>query len=165
MNFDLTGTCANCPFRTDIATNYGWLSQARAEGIVNQLKEHTFSCHKTTIDDDYYDYDEEYDEPQERPYNPKEQHCYGALVMLEHEGILFENRMIQIAHRFGLFKNPDNLKLNLPIVQSREQFIAMHSDSRHSFVMHSLLSMGVDAKQRLVNTYTAQLVRRVGAIA
>lgn len=155
MNFNLSGPCANCPFRTDVATNYGWLGHARAAGIAEDLNEWAFACHKTTVDDDF---DEEYDEPQERSFNAKEQHCYGALVMLEQEGKLFDNRMIQIAYRMRIFKNPDNLKLDLPIVENRNEFIAMHSDGYYSFVMGSLLELDQEEKQRLVSTYTQQLM-------
>lgn len=154
MNFDLSGPCANCPFRTDIAGNYGWLGRERAAEIAHSLNEWTFACHKTTSDEDY---DDEY-EPEERSYNPKEQHCYGALVVLENEGKLFDNRMLQIAQRLKLFTRYDQLKTDLPIVDSREQFIAMHSDGYYSFVMGSVLSMSVEDKQSLVSTYTQQII-------
>ena len=155
MNFDLSGPCANCPFRTDVATNYGWLGQARAAGIAEDLNEYTFPCHKTTVHDDF---DEEYDTPQERPFNAKEQHCYGALVVLKNEGKLFDNRMLQIAQRLKIFTRYDQLNLDSPIVDSREQFVSMHSDGYYSFVMGSLLELDQEEKQRLVSTYTQQLM-------
>lgn len=148
MNFNLSGTCANCPFRTDVAANYGWLGQERAAEIAESLSEWAFPCHKTTSHDDY---DEEYGY---HPNSGKEQACYGALVVLENEGKLFQNQMMRIAQRLGLFKSYDRLNLNLPIVENRDQFIAMHSDGYYAFVMGSLLSMSPEDKQKLVGTYT-----------
>lgn len=146
MNFNLSGTCANCPFRTDVAANYGWLGQEHATEIAESLNEWGVTCHQTTDD---------YDEKSEhRPNSGKEQHCYGALVVLENEDKLFQNRMMQIAQRLGLFKSYGRLNLNLPILENRDQFIAMHSEGYYAFVMRSLLSMTHEEKKNLVGTYT-----------
>lgn len=150
MNFNLSGACANCPFRTDVAANYGWLGRERATEIAESLNEWAFPCHKTT---DHYD--EEYEH---HSNSGKEQHCYGALVVLENEGKLFQNRMMQIAQRLGLFKNYARLNLNLPIVENRVEFIAMHSDGYYAFVMRLLLSMSAEEKKNLVGTYTQQFL-------
>ena len=143
MNFDLRAPCGKCPFRTDVKTNYDWLSQERAEEIAQSLNEYVFPCHKTTIHDD----DGEYDSS-----NPKEQACYGAISVLEHEGKLFQNRMMQIADRFGMYQH-HQINLSLPIVRSRAQFIAVHSSGHYSSAMLTIFSMNQDEKMALAATY------------
>ncbi|OTG87843.1 hypothetical protein [Acinetobacter sp. ANC 3813] len=143
MNFDLRAPCGNCPFRTDVKTNYDWLGKGRAEGIAQTLNENVFPCHKTTIHDD----DGEYD-----AFNPKEQACYGAIVVLEHEGKLFQNQMMRIADRFGMYQH-HQINLSLPIVRSRSQFIAVHSDGHYASAMLTIFSMDKAEKMALAATY------------
>jgi len=148
MKFNLRKPCANCPFRTDLHTNYGWLSKARAEEISESMKEKVFPCHNTTISSDY-------DDDGEEIYisNPKEQACFGAIVTLHQEGKLFDNQMIQIAIRLGLYKGYKNINTDLPIVSDRQEFIAMHTDSYMSKVRGFLVSMSAKDKAQLVSTY------------
>jgi hypothetical protein len=75
MNFDLRAPCANCPFRTDITF---YLDTARVVDICDAItrKQHTFSCHKTT----------KHDDEGCSITHKGEQHCAGALVMLEKIG-------------------------------------------------------------------------------
>jgi len=112
------------------------LSKARAEEISESMKEKVFPCHKTTISSDYDDEGEEI-----FISNPKEQACFGAIVTLHQEGKLFDNQMIQIAIRLGLYKNYENINTGFPIVADRQEFIAMHTDSYMSKVRGFLVSM------------------------
>ena len=92
MNFNLKKPCDNCPFRTDIDFP---LRKGRRAEIANELRSGgTFSCHKTI------DYD--------KGNTNKESHCVGALLVIDSEGILYQNQMVRIAERLGLF-NSNNL--------------------------------------------------------
>lgn len=37
MKFNLTAPCKDCPFRTDIPSQEGWLGYERAEGIAEAI--------------------------------------------------------------------------------------------------------------------------------
>ena len=37
MKFDLTAPCKDCPFRTDIPSQEGWLGYESAEGITETI--------------------------------------------------------------------------------------------------------------------------------
>lgn len=143
MNFDLRAPCGNCPFRTDVQKNYGWLSEDRAAGIAESLEYSVFPCHKTTIHTE----DGEYVE------NSKEQACYGAIAVMENEGKLFSNHMMQIAERFGLYQRHE-VNAFLPVVRSRKQFIALHGDGHYSFAMQTIFNMTKAEKTALVSTYS-----------
>lgn len=82
MKFDMTAPCDDCPFRRDgtgiplTATRWRELRQAL---VAQQL---TFSCHKTV---DYDKLEEEDEDGNEVPHRAEatEQHCGGALIVLE----------------------------------------------------------------------------------
>lgn len=141
MNFNLRAPCGQCPFRNDVSENYGWLGESRAAGIAKSLEEYAFPCHKTVFRD----------EEDNQQLNPKEQGCYGAIVVMEHEGRLFDNPLMQIAERFGLYQIHE-INLALPVVRSRAQFVAMHSDGFYSNAMISILQMTQAEKMALVST-------------
>ena len=98
MNFDLTAPCKDCPFRTDITF---YLNTERVEEICDSItrRQQTFACHKTTKHDD---------ETGRAIPHRKEQHCAGALIMLEK--MERPNQMIRIAERCNAY---DRRKLNM----------------------------------------------------
>lgn len=123
MKFDLVRPCANCPFRKDCQA--GWLGQARASEISNDvlLGGMTFACHETTTFDEEAGYDAEY-----RPTG-EEQHCAGALILIERLGT--PHQMVQIADRLGLY-DPDKMHpsaANL-VFETADDFIAHHANER-----------------------------------
>jgi len=107
MNFDLKRPCAKCPFRSDVEP---YLRRSRAHEIARALDRSTFACHETT-------------HSLGAPVDRTEQHCAGALIMLESEGR--PSQMMRIAERLGLY---DRTKLaeDSPVHDSRAEFIAHH---------------------------------------
>lgn len=106
MKFTKTKPCNNCPFRTDIQP---YLSQGRAEEIIHEITENqqTFTCHKTS-------------KKLSPEYKGEEQHCAGALILLEHNNQ--PNQMMRIAERIGFY---DRRKLDMtsPVFDNYEDFI------------------------------------------
>lgn len=90
MDFDLKRPCAKCPFRTDVRP---YLSYGRAEEILVGItaQDATFACHETTQHDDEGDHIP----------SSKEQHCAGALILLEKTNQ--PNQIMRIAERLGLY--------------------------------------------------------------
>jgi hypothetical protein len=90
MKFDLKRPCSNCPFRTDIVFP---LRIEKVAAIVESitLKDQSFPCHKTTS----------FDDDGEHIPSKKEQHCAGALIMLEKTEN--PNQMMRISERLGLY--------------------------------------------------------------
>jgi hypothetical protein len=109
MKFDLRAPCGNCPFRTDITF---YLDTARVEGICKAITtgDKTFSCHKTTKHDD-----------EGRSIAHKgEQHCGGALVMLER--LNRPNQMMRIAERLRYYDR-SKLRMDAPVFESTAAMI------------------------------------------
>ena len=110
MHFTLKDPCANCPFRTDLPEQKGWLGGYRAIGIVVALTndQKSFQCHKTL------------DLPES-----KHQHCAGAMIMLEHMNS--PNQTMRIAERLGMY---DSTAINMgaPVFTDSEDFIEFHSE-------------------------------------
>ena len=118
MKMTLTRPCNNCPFRTDVTP---YIRHERAEEIADAItrRQGTFSCHKT-IDHD----DEEDDEAAGNHVPSKdEQHCAGALIMLEHMDQ--PNQLMRIYERLRAY---DRTKLDMtsPVYTSARAFIAAH---------------------------------------
>lgn len=116
MRFDLKQPCADCPFRKDCIR--GWLGQVRAEEITDALLAapgKTFACHKTTS----------FSEEGEHEQHSDEQHCAGALLLVEAVG--FPNQMLQLAERLGA-RDPQRLDADAArlVFEDRESFIAHH---------------------------------------
>lgn len=85
MNYDLVRPCAHCPFRTDVPP---FLRRARAVEIRWSLTRGEFPCHETTgVRND------------RRVPENEQQHCAGALIMLEHAGQ--SSQMMRISERLG----------------------------------------------------------------
>lgn len=125
MRFDLVRPCKNCPFRVDCLP--GWLGRERATEIADALLDErpglTFACHETT------EFTE--DDEGEALYTPKggEQHCAGAMVLVDREGVA--NQMLQIAERFDL-RNPETIVTTSEalVFTDRDAFIDHHSQER-----------------------------------
>jgi hypothetical protein len=109
VDFKLKKPCNNCPFsRTALK---GWLGESRSTEIANGLLEgKTFPCHKTTKRNE--------DMPD------TEQHCAGALIMIEKMGV--PHQMMQIAERLGLYDNKD-LQLGADVVDDADEFVNLHT--------------------------------------
>jgi hypothetical protein len=110
MKFDMTEPCPQCPFRSDIRA---FLTRARAQEIADSITRHQqpFPCHKTVL----------YDDDGEACPSSDEQHCAGALVLLER--INRPNQMMRIAERLGVYKRTA-LNMNAPIFKSTRVFVA-----------------------------------------
>lgn len=106
MKFDLKRPCAQCPFRTDIEP---YLRQSRVRELEHALvqKQQTFSCHKTVDYSEGDQEDEQEDEQEHRPA-PDEQHCAGALILLEK--LMKPNQMMRWMERVGAY---DRTKLDM----------------------------------------------------
>lgn len=112
MKFDLRRPCENCPFRSDVILP---LEVERVEEIVSAITEQdkTFACHKTTRFDP--------NDGEAVLSNPKEQHCAGALIMLEK--MERPNQMMRISERLGFY---DRTKLEMdyvPVYENGEDMI------------------------------------------
>lgn len=124
MKFDLVRPCPKCPFRRDCTP--GWLGRARATEIADSLLASpgvTFACHETTHFTE--------DEAGEDVYDPNgsEQHCAGAMILVDREGV--PNQMLQIAERLDL-RNPETISeasAALTFSTGRE-FVEHHANSR-----------------------------------
>ena len=77
MAYKLTRPCAHCPFRSDIPP---FLRSARVSEIERGLERGEFACH-ATLDDDRWN--ENGDGEQDYYPNGTEEHCAGALILLE----------------------------------------------------------------------------------
>jgi hypothetical protein len=117
MNFTMTMPCvgeATCPFRTDCLS--GWLGEERAEEIIEAIidRQQTFACHKTT----------KHDEDGEVISHKDEQHCAGAMILLEK--IERPNQMMRICERIGLYDRT-KLQMDAPVFDDTDDFICHHS--------------------------------------
>lgn len=116
MRFDLVRPCAECPFRND---RPGYLRKSRAAGLYRAIAvdDQTFTCHKTL------DYDKCDDDGNPGRRDDKDdQHCAGALIMLEKIRATSGNQMLRIAQGLGIY-DPAGLDLTAPVCSSREEFI------------------------------------------
>lgn len=115
MKWTMTTPCKLCPFST--RCREGWLGEARAEEIAGGLGQGrgTFPCHETV----------EYDAEGDPAEGEDTQHCAGALIVLEKEGL--PTQMMRIAERLG-FYDPDKLKMHAPVFDSLDEFIGHHTE-------------------------------------
>lgn len=119
MLMTLTAPCDNCPFRTDVQP---YLQPARAREIAQMLTtlQGTFSCHKTTrVADD----DDDDDDGSTHIPTATEQHCAGALIMLEH--MQQPNQLMRIYERIGGYDRT-KLKMTAPVYRSTAAFVTAH---------------------------------------
>lgn len=108
MNFDLRTPCDTCPFRTDVAP---FLRQDRGSEIADALRQDkAFACHKTV----------EHDDDGERVPRSEEQHCAGALILLERAGQ--PNQLMRIAERLDLYDRT-KLDTSAPVFETLDDFV------------------------------------------
>jgi hypothetical protein len=113
MHFDMTGPCANCPFRYDIP---GFLREDRAQEIADALlSDRSFSCHKTN------DYDDETGEAVE---TSESRHCAGALIFLESQER--SNQIMRWMERIGRYDRR-KLKMDAPVFDDVDTFVEHHA--------------------------------------
>lgn len=109
MRFDLSAPCGNCPFRSDKVFH---LHTERVEEICDAITtgDKTFACHKTTKQDD---------DGCTIPHR-REQHCAGALILLEK--MRRPNQLIRIAYRLGIY-DKTKLKMDSPVFENTNAMI------------------------------------------
>lgn len=115
MSYKLTRPCAKCPFRTDIQP---YLTAARVSEIEQSLERGEFSCHETLEEDCWHDDDEG-----NETYSPsgEEEHCAGALILLEKLGR--PSQMMRISERLRMYDRR-RLDMNAPVFDSFEEMEA-----------------------------------------
>ncbi len=117
MKFDLVRPCAKCPFRRDIRP---FLTPARARQIARDLLSgKTFTCHET-IDYDAAANDSKY-------LDPNEQHCAGALIMLERADR--PNQMMRWMERINCY-DLTKLDLKSPVFPNFKSFVEAQADHK-----------------------------------
>lgn len=121
MLFDLVKPCKDCPFRTDVKP---YLTRGRVEDILFALaaEQRTFTCHKTVDYTDGTDEDEGFSVP--RYDNPNEQHCAGAMILLEK--IKRPNQLMRIAERLNCY-NRHKLRMDSPVYDSPDAMVQAYS--------------------------------------
>jgi hypothetical protein len=113
MDYTLTSPCKDCPFRRDVKP---YLTLARAVEIVGAVTSGaTFSCHATNEFDD------------EDEVSRENQHCAGAMVMLEK--MERPNQMMRIAERLGMY-DMRKLKMDAPVYNTPEDMIKAYRRKR-----------------------------------
>lgn len=117
MNFDMTKPCRNCPFRRDCLE--GWLGEERAAEIADSLeRDRSFPCHETT----------KFDDDGDHVPTDSEQHCAGAMLILEK--LKQPNQMMRISERLGFY---DHTKLDQEgydlVFDDFGEFIDHHAES------------------------------------
>lgn len=121
MKFTLVRPCPKCPFRKDCLE--GWLGETRASEIARSLLMggQTFACHETTHFAESDDGEDEY------APNGDEQHCVGAMILVDKEGA--PNQMLQIAERLNL-RDPDIIDAAAAelVFDSEGDFVEHHTD-------------------------------------
>lgn len=115
MDFQMMGPCPNCPFRTDIVP---FLTRGRAREIADALEHKTFACHKVV-------YSPRKRDKLGRFLRKMEQHCAGALIVMENEGR--QGDMQQIAERLGMYDHK-KLQLDSPCFKSFGDFVEAQDD-------------------------------------
>lgn len=111
MYFNLRRPCKHCPFRTDIPP---FLTRDRAIEIAMSLTDQdgTFQCHKTIDhDDETGDY---------IPTSEHEEHCAGALIILEK--LNQPNQLMRVAERL-LFYDHTKLDMQSPVFDNFDDWI------------------------------------------
>lgn len=110
MHFDMKAPCEKCPFRTDVKP---YLNRDRAQEIADSLfpGQQTFPCHETT----------QFDDEGECVVTEKEQHCAGAMIMLE--AMNRPNQLMRISERLGGYDHR-KLKKNAPVFRHTRAFVA-----------------------------------------
>lgn len=117
MKFTMTAPCPHCPFRTDVTP---YLSSGRCREILTSItdRQQTFACHETTKFDD--------DDDEHVP-SAGEQHCAGALILLEK--IDRPNQMMRISERFGMYDRR-KLKMDSPVYSTPSAMRAAYRGSK-----------------------------------
>lgn len=110
MNFDLRRPCGQCPFRNDIEP---FIRPARAREILHCLtaQQGTFACHKTTQG------------------GTTEQHCAGAMILLEKMGR--PNQMMRIMERMRAYDHR-NLDMTAPVYRTPLEMIRAHQKAERN---------------------------------
>jgi hypothetical protein len=110
MKFELRTPCPKCPFRRDVKP---YLRRDRAQEIADSLtrQQQTFPCHLTV----------EYGDDGEEIYGTHEQHCAGALIILE--AMNRPNQMMRIAERMGVYDRR-KLATDAPVFRTMREFVA-----------------------------------------
>ena len=116
MKFELRTPCPKCPFRRDVKP---YLRRDRAQEIADGLtrQQQTFACHLTV----------KHDDDGEPRYGPHEQHCAGALIILE--AMNRPNQMMRIAERMGVYDRR-KLATDAPVFGTMREFVAAQQTTK-----------------------------------
>ena len=119
MKYAMTKPCTDCPFRSDKVFP---LHPGRVESILEAitLGNGTFSCHKTVNHDDDDDCEDYSDSDFHIPADD-EQHCAGALILLEK--LDQPHQMMRVAERLGLYDRT-KLDMDAPVYDCAEDMLA-----------------------------------------
>jgi hypothetical protein len=123
--FHLRASCANCPFRTDLAGGH-YLTHDRAREIADGLREGaTFHCHKTTV----YGDDGEGDPEGTLVADHRSQACAGALgtMLRERGGQGYWPQDVRMAIGFGWY-DPERMDKRDPLYDSLSDWVDAHRD-------------------------------------
>lgn len=105
--FTLTGSCAKCPWRTDVPA---YLRPARIRQIADDVAAgDVFWCHQTV----------DYDDNGESACGPRTRVCAGMMATVEAEGK--PGQAMQVGERLGLY-NPALLDPDAPVYPSVEEW-------------------------------------------
>lgn len=109
MLFDIKKPCGGCPF---LKENNLRLSKKKKQKFVNDIvkKEYAFVCHRSTKD--------------YSGKSGKENHCAGALIIMEKNQI--NTRVLRIAIALGGY-DPALLKMDSPVFDNFNDFIEAHN--------------------------------------
>lgn len=123
MKFNLKKPCKDCPFRNDKPHQRGWLGEARATEIYEDLIDgRLFPCHKT------HDYSQDsHDEQGNFVHQDNHQFCAGALIMLENKQATAQSQALRMAVALGIYE-PSQLDKDAPVFKSGDEFIEFHND-------------------------------------
>lgn len=116
MKFDMKTPCLQCPFRSDV---HLYISADRAEEILDAITNggQTFACHKTT----------EFADDGEHVPSAGEQHCAGALILLEK--IERPNQMMRIMERLGEYDRT-RLDMDAPVYEDPDAMIDAYVETQ-----------------------------------
>lgn len=121
MKFSLRKPCKECPFLR--GQSYLYPARAREIGEAVMHGDVTFTCHKH-LHGAYRQADFDDNEACSYKADMNDQHCAGALLMIEKTGAA--NAMVQIAERLGLY-DPQRLEHDHDVYLSPDEMAEGHA--------------------------------------
>ena len=117
MKMDLTDPCGSCPFRTDWDCH---LDPKVADNMVKSVREgNSLACWETVG---------EYDDNGLPVYSEHEQHCAGALIILEKNRYMPRPPWMRFMQKIGRYR-PSLLNMAAPVFGQFYQFVDAMKDT------------------------------------